>query len=196
MIPSCMFTENKKETYPVLNYRGITYLPLTWNFAVAKFDWNYTFDSRTGLCIDSRNANRPVLNNSKIGDSSPLRGLRRMQYVFSDDAYAGYPQSTLDGFYMFAYKKKGGVENTFSLQEQLTEGDYYFNCSLDTNGYCNPNPDMKPSLAGNILSVLCVKSSDNYLNHKGENLLLKIDMEAGKIMSQETLPRMEVTTSP
>ncbi|MDD2401273.1 MAG: hypothetical protein PHI90_08800 [Clostridia bacterium] len=189
-INSNEFLDNEEESYPILNFRGITYLPLTGHFAVDKFDWKYAFDSQTGLCIDSRDAIRPVLRDSKIGDSSPMRGLRRMQYVFSNDAYAGYPISTLDGFYKLAYRKRGETEKTFSLEEQLIGGDYYFNCRLDTNGYCDPNADIKPSLDGNILSVVCViKSGELY---KGENMLLKIDMEAEKIISQESIPLMKL----
>ncbi|MDD3363833.1 MAG: stalk domain-containing protein [Syntrophomonas sp.] len=111
-----------------------------------------------------------------------------MQYVFSHDAYAGFPSSTLDGYYNFAYKKRDEAEKSFNMEEQLTGGDYYFNCRLDSNGYCNPNPDIKPSLDGNILSVVCVKYSGESPNYKGVNLLLKIDMETEKVISRESLP--------
>ncbi len=194
-IDSDEFLENEKISYPVLNFRGITYLPLTWNFAVCKFDWKLTFDCITGLCIDTDDVNRPILEDSQIGDSSPLRGLRKMQYVFSSDAYAGFPESTLDGFYKFAYKKREQEEITFSFEDQLSEGDYYFNYELDTNGYLNPNPEIEPSLDGSILSVACVRYSGVSPNYTGKNLILKIDMESEKIISEEFIPLLEATNS-
>ena len=45
--------DNKKEEYPLLIFRDITYFPLTWRFAVEEFGWSYTFDSTKGLNITS-----------------------------------------------------------------------------------------------------------------------------------------------
>lgn len=45
--------DNKKEEYPLLVFRDITYFPLTWRFAVEEFGWSYTFDSTKGLNITS-----------------------------------------------------------------------------------------------------------------------------------------------
>lgn len=46
--------DNSKEEYPLLLFRNITYLPLTWRFAVEEFGWNYSFDNSKGLVINSR----------------------------------------------------------------------------------------------------------------------------------------------
>ena len=32
---------NKEEKYPIFNYNGITYFPLTWAYAVDSFGWSY-----------------------------------------------------------------------------------------------------------------------------------------------------------
>ncbi|MCR5826784.1 MAG: hypothetical protein K6G54_09480, partial [Oscillospiraceae bacterium] len=32
--------DNAKEEYPLLNFRGVTYFPMTWRFAREEFDWN------------------------------------------------------------------------------------------------------------------------------------------------------------
>ena len=47
--------DNRKEAYPLLMYRDVTYFPLTWRFAVEAFGWEYHFDSETGLRITSEN---------------------------------------------------------------------------------------------------------------------------------------------
>ncbi|MFZ5351130.1 MAG: hypothetical protein ACOZCL_00250 [Bacillota bacterium] len=43
--------DNSKEEYPVLNYAGITYFPLTWSFAHDEFNWRLYFDKVNGLTI-------------------------------------------------------------------------------------------------------------------------------------------------
>lgn len=44
---------NQNEPYPILNFRGITYFPLTWRFASDMFGWDYKYDSEDGLFIYS-----------------------------------------------------------------------------------------------------------------------------------------------
>ena len=47
--------DNNKEKYPILIFRDITYFPITWQFAVDEFGWDYSFDSKKGLAINSHN---------------------------------------------------------------------------------------------------------------------------------------------
>jgi hypothetical protein len=47
--------ENENEQYPLLRFRGITYFPLTWRFAVEEFEWRYSFDNISGLTISADN---------------------------------------------------------------------------------------------------------------------------------------------
>lgn len=47
--------DNTKEKYPLLVFRDVTYFPLTWKFAVEEFGWEYKFDSKNGLVINSSN---------------------------------------------------------------------------------------------------------------------------------------------
>lgn len=49
--------DNPQEPYPLLVFRDITYFPVTWQFAVNEFDWQYQFDAENGLCIESKNGN-------------------------------------------------------------------------------------------------------------------------------------------
>lgn len=49
--------ENDNEEYPLLNFRNVTYFPLTWDFIINEFGWNYTFDSENGLVINSASEN-------------------------------------------------------------------------------------------------------------------------------------------
>jgi len=46
---------NSKEAYPLISFRDITYFPITWRFGVDEFGWDYSFDSKNGLVINSDN---------------------------------------------------------------------------------------------------------------------------------------------
>ena len=54
--------QNDKEIYPLLTYKGITYFPVTWRFAVEDFGWQYTFDVQKGLDIKVSNTVMPEKN--------------------------------------------------------------------------------------------------------------------------------------
>lgn len=47
--------DNSKEEYPLLNFRGVTYFPLTWRFAHDTFGWEYDYSAENGLVINSAN---------------------------------------------------------------------------------------------------------------------------------------------
>jgi hypothetical protein len=64
------FLDNTKEEYPLLNFQGVTYFPLTWRFAVEEFGWEYTFDAENGLRINTRNPFRPIIDDSVLDNTS------------------------------------------------------------------------------------------------------------------------------
>ena len=37
--------DNTKAEYPLLNFRGVTYFPMTWDFAVNEFGWELNFEN-------------------------------------------------------------------------------------------------------------------------------------------------------
>lgn len=43
--------ENGKEPYPLLNFRGVTYFPLSWHYAHDEFGWDIRWDQKTGLAV-------------------------------------------------------------------------------------------------------------------------------------------------
>lgn len=45
--------DNKREPYPIFVFREVTYFPLTWQYAVKQFGWDYHFDAKKGLTINS-----------------------------------------------------------------------------------------------------------------------------------------------
>jgi len=57
--------DNAKEPYPILNFRDITYFPLTWRFAKEMFGWDYQYSQAGGL----------VINSGVLNASVPAQGL-------------------------------------------------------------------------------------------------------------------------
>ena len=39
--------DNAKEEYPLLNFRGVTYFPMTWHYATEEFNWTTSWANRT-----------------------------------------------------------------------------------------------------------------------------------------------------
>ncbi|MBQ8391141.1 MAG: hypothetical protein IJX50_01180 [Clostridia bacterium] len=66
--------DNKTEPYPLLTFRDVTYFPLTWRFAVDEFGWEYSFDSESGLNINSSNHKVKMLDLSALEMNSYYAG--------------------------------------------------------------------------------------------------------------------------
>jgi len=45
--------DNESEAYPFIGFREIIYFPLTWEYAVEKFGWEYSYTEENGLIINS-----------------------------------------------------------------------------------------------------------------------------------------------
>lgn len=71
---------NREEKYPLLVYRNVTYFPLTWRFCNDEFDWEYSFDDKSGLKINSK-SNTP--NKVNINASDYSTNIR--EYYFSKE---------------------------------------------------------------------------------------------------------------
>ena len=48
--------DNSSAEYPLLSFRNVAYFPLTWEYGVNEFGWDYHFDNKNGLVISSPNA--------------------------------------------------------------------------------------------------------------------------------------------
>lgn len=57
--------DNKEATYPIFNYNGVTYFPLTFRYAYESFGWGYQWDAENGLRIDTTSAPRPCADRTE-----------------------------------------------------------------------------------------------------------------------------------
>lgn len=156
--------DNSKEKYPLLLFRDVTYFPLTWRFAVDEFGWDYTFDMEQGLQIASK-----------------LGFVKEDQYVIDGNITVGFPDSVWNDQYNFTVYQNDEKVKTFSLQEDLMGGIYYFHAQLDENSFRYTPHTAR--IEGNILFLPCVWQSDNGDNIK-ENALLEIDLDKGKVVNK------------
>lgn len=92
--------DNSEQEYPLLLFRNITYFPLTWNYGVEAFGWDYSFDSSKGLVINSDNIkltqkklpeNRAKLAGGGFKHNVAVTG----DYVYYEDSQGQIIQSPL-----------------------------------------------------------------------------------------------------
>ena len=178
------FYNNASQEYPLLRFRDIVYIPLTWALAVRTLGWKYNFSSEGGLVIDTTQRTRPIIDLGSF-QGGPGGGIGKTSYLIGEASYVGYPDTTLGDNYNFYVMFYGKQEVVFDLRNQLSDADYYMNCTLDTNGYINPVHIIAPTINSNIFTILSVKQSASGAK---ENLLLKIDMTTGKIISSDIIP--------
>lgn len=172
------FWDNNEQEYPVLNFRNITYIPLTWNVAVEELGWQYEWDSMSGLSINSNSPFRPIINDTVLGNKMPNATASVLRYHYGSNYYIGYPVSTLDGRYQFEIRKRGEEKNTYNLMKYLSDGDYYFNQTLDSSK--NKNINLKPIIDEEVFVIKCYR-----INDTKTNLKLYIDLSTGEVVKKE-----------
>ncbi len=63
--------DNAKEEYPLINFRDITYFPLTWRFASDEFGWKINWDNIKGLDVNTTKTNNNMFT-AQITDEYAL----------------------------------------------------------------------------------------------------------------------------
>ena len=64
--------DNSKAEYPLLNFRGVTYFPLTWEYAVESFGWQLSFENKVLKINTERNTAYRWTLEEKKSDSAVL----------------------------------------------------------------------------------------------------------------------------
>lgn len=92
--------DNSKQKYPLISFRDITYFPMTWEFGVNEFGWDYSFSTKDGLVIKSDNikleqksfARGSIKKNSSgVADNAAVT----QNYVYYEDTNGGIIQAPL-----------------------------------------------------------------------------------------------------
>ena len=119
--------DNKNSKWPLLSYNNITYFPLTWEFAVEAFGWDYTWDVANGLVINSSNAEsvssptEPVVGNTGQIESADISTVL----------------AALDKFYGQGHTYNGtlsdpqtGISNNFTAISEVNQSGGHFLVTL------------------------------------------------------------------
>ncbi|MDW7668867.1 MAG: hypothetical protein SCJ93_08590 [Bacillota bacterium] len=156
--------------YPLLLFRDITYFPLTWEYGVDEFEWDYHFDNKTGLVIESQNPSPNVIelvdylseedmqgnfiiNNDYIyyaGNKgliyqAPLNNLKNNKEIYQlpKDPYFGEDQ------YVKPYFSQSDGEVVFSYSEGGTKGLTY-EVAVKSDGTTSEPKTIGPFIAPKI----------------------------------------------
>ncbi len=103
--------DNSKEQYPLLNFRDVTYFPLTWRFAHDAFGWDYAYTEAQGLTITSSNPQViyfPALEGRSA--HTPIRLLDNGCYYYLHDTHNGAGIEIC----------RAPVDNSFRMQKLYT----------------------------------------------------------------------------
>ncbi len=181
------FIDNKEEAHPILNFRDVTYFPLTYYFAREEFGWQYQWSAENGLEIDSRNAFRPVLPSEDITFDLPWPNIT--EYCYNNSYYIAYPTSTTWNTYEFTVGKKGEGEKEYSLESQLEKASDKTESGEDVVysfawWYYDENVRAytPPYISGNVFYI---SAKRQYSDTKSDIVDIRIDLDTGKVISEK-----------
>lgn len=176
------FINNSSEKYPILNFRGISYFPLTWKYAVDEFGWDYSYSNQDGLVINSGNAFRPVIYDKVLGFTLPY--MQKADYYYGDNVYVVFPYSTYKPINSLVIRRRGENEKEYNLEEQLYKTKYsieYLNVEKNENGAFVKT---KPYVEKNIIYITCKGYDSSVDNCPGLEVEIGIDLDKGIIVSE------------
>lgn len=161
--------------YPVINFNGVTYIPLTWDVMHTLLDWDYSFDNDRGLIINSEEAVRPNAINTKLFNRM---GTSTNEYFLGENCYLCYDINIYyAGNILWV---TGDEQKEYDLTEQLKGKINYLN-RMYKNGAL-VKAEIPPKINGNILEIICARKDF------GEaNLRVTVDLESGVVLSAEVL---------
>lgn len=146
-------SEKFDSTWPLLNYQGITYFPLTWEYAVTMFGWDYKWDATNGLEIHSKIDMSEQDGQSKkytSGDADFDKALDILSaHYTSDRKYTGVLKST-DGNINKAFASKVLCETSphgLFVRFSADPFPFFKNGVGIEAGYYSRKPDSEPVIS-------------------------------------------------
>lgn len=154
--------DNKKEEYPLITFRNVTYFPLTWRFAVDEFGWEYNYDHENGLVITADNYICKTLNFPDLRTQIPPNAATDGTYYYytgNDRKIYRAPVDNPSANELIittepnGYAAFGNNHITFSLQDSGMYCSFRTGNSMGTNYRYKINSDgtVEDSLDGNYL---------------------------------------------
>ncbi|MDE6935644.1 MAG: hypothetical protein K2P26_08540 [Oscillospiraceae bacterium] len=115
-----VYIDNSEAAYPLFNYGGVTYFPLTFDYAFRAFGWTYQWDVENGLRIDSSTA-KALPDTAVNTGNERLDGILELVNAFYKEsrAYAGELKD-----------KRTGAAETFTAQTRVSDELDFFRVHL------------------------------------------------------------------
>lgn len=160
--------DNKAQVYPLLNFRDVTYFPMTWDFAVNEFGWEISFENGIFNITTDNNTGKNWYLTEKGTENAVLK--------------RGYNTPLLqpDGSYKYGY-----LEEFFSV-------DYSSGELTELVGYIEK--EQGQPLKKHISLDLTVK--DGYVYHKEQKLDdIYIEMASDSYVKPEGVQTSEYTVT-
>ncbi len=141
---------NKKEEYPLITFRDVTYFPLTWRFAVDEFGWEYSYDDKNGLVINADNYICKTLELPDLREAMfPNAATDGKYYYYTGNDKKVYrtPVDNINAnehIYTMAtniYSPDGSSTILFSVQDDDVYLSYRTGASMGTDYRVKINPD-------------------------------------------------------
>lgn len=171
--------KNVELEYPLITFRNMTYLPLTWDVCQT-LDWDLSYSPETGFVLDTTDAFRPSWSSPQShGMNNAAQSIET--YVLDEDCYAGFYISTIntDGSEKkLIWRRKGQPEKRFGAEclAELGTGVMF-----SRSGTYGPDQRPLPFMDGNVLTVGCRAYNGTGFDY----YILHIDMENEKLLSCE-----------
>ena len=181
------FIKNTSMKYPILKYRDVLYLPLTWDIISNRLGWKCNFSEKTGLVLDTTRRTKPIVDLHHFA-SGPSRWIWSMSYCIAPDGWVGYPDNTLEHNYQFKTYLNGQKEVAFSL-EDLQDAVYTMNRMMVTTEQAEISK-IKPKIEDGIFTIYCVRSAEG---EEPQTCRLKINLENQQVIEKVQVDSAEET---
>lgn len=128
--------DNSKEEYPLLNFRNITYFPLTWSYVVDEFAWDKSWSNTSGLKMSSHGSlkeHEPGSHYDEVSsyivedykDYAVIEKLIEERSISSEpDQYGNYSNNYEDRSYEY-YKLDYSTNKLMEIQSKETADKPY-----------------------------------------------------------------------
>ncbi|MFT9494157.1 DUF5050 domain-containing protein [Anaerosolibacter sp.] len=151
--------DNSKEEYPLLNFKNVTYFPLTWKFAHDAFGWEYTWNDKTGLAINSDNQQVKAINLPKYAGENDVAVFEGYYYFVetvghTNNVYRAAENNISKKELVYAYE----IDQMYGFQNQLRfeirDNQLWFfyhrgGAVMGSDVYCKVNDDGKATMEQN-----------------------------------------------
>lgn len=148
--------DNGKEEYPLLNFKNVTYFPLTWKFAHDAFGWEYIWNDKTGLFINSDNQQVKTVNLPKYAGENDVAVFEGYYYFVetvghTNNVYRAAENNTSKKELVHTYEidRAYGFQNQLKFEVRDNALWFYYHqggAVMGADIYCKINDDGKATM--------------------------------------------------